>query len=84
MTAALAAHQLREREVRRLSNGDLPAVNLASLPSGTNRFFCPAARRPCRLGRAVNRRMWGRSFLRYVHAGLLLIGAVLLVQAMRR
>lgn len=33
------------------------------------------------LGRAVNRRMSGRSFLVYVHAGLLVIGAVLLFQS---
>src|SRR5262249_1776478 len=29
------------------------------------------------LGRAINRRMTGRSFLRYVHLGLLVVGAVL-------
>jgi uncharacterized protein len=34
------------------------------------------------LGRLVNRRLKGRSFLRYVHAGLLLIGAVLLLQTL--
>ena len=33
------------------------------------------------LGRAINRRMKGRSFLRLVHVGLLLVGAVLLIQA---
>ncbi len=36
------------------------------------------------LGRAINQRMSGRSFLRYVHVGLLLIGTVLLIQSMRR
>jgi uncharacterized membrane protein YfcA len=36
------------------------------------------------LGRAVNRRMKGQSFLRYVHVGLLVVGTVLLIQAMRR
>src|SRR4051812_12564618 len=36
------------------------------------------------LGRAINRRMSGRSFLRFIHVGLLLVGAVLLIQAMRR
>ena len=36
------------------------------------------------LGREVNKRMRGRSFLRYVHAGLLLIGTVLLIQSMTR
>ncbi len=35
------------------------------------------------LGRAVNRRMKGRSFLRYVHLGLLVVGAVLLIQSLR-
>jgi uncharacterized protein len=35
------------------------------------------------LGRAINRRMAGRSFLRFVHVGLLLVGAVLLFQAVR-
>ncbi|MFO0843945.1 MAG: sulfite exporter TauE/SafE family protein [Gemmataceae bacterium] len=34
------------------------------------------------LGRAVNRRLAGRSFLRYVHAALILIGIALLVQSM--
>ena len=36
------------------------------------------------LGRAINQRMEGRSFLRYVHVGLLVVGTVLLIQAMRR
>src|SRR5262245_14422303 len=36
------------------------------------------------LGRAINRRMEGRSFLRYVHVGLLVAGAVLLIQAVGR
>ena len=36
------------------------------------------------LGRAINRRMEGRSFLRYVHVGLLVVGAVLLIQAVCR
>lgn len=35
------------------------------------------------LGRAINRRLEGRSFLRYVHVGLLVVGSVLLIQAMR-
>ena len=33
------------------------------------------------LGRAVNQRLEAGSFLRYVHAGLVLIGVVLLLQA---
>jgi uncharacterized membrane protein YfcA len=33
------------------------------------------------LGRAINRRMAGRSFLRFVHVGLLMVGAGLLFQA---
>jgi len=36
------------------------------------------------LGRAINRRLSGRSFLRYVHVGLLVVGAVLLIQSRRR
>lgn len=35
------------------------------------------------LGRIINQRMTGRTFLIYVHAGLILIGAVLLIQAVR-
>jgi uncharacterized membrane protein YfcA len=33
------------------------------------------------LGRAVNRRMTGAAFFRYVHLGLIVIGAVLLIQS---
>jgi uncharacterized membrane protein YfcA len=36
------------------------------------------------LGRAINRRLAGRSFLRYVHLGLIGVGTVLLVQALRQ
>jgi uncharacterized membrane protein YfcA len=35
------------------------------------------------LGRWLNHRLRGDAFLRYVHAGLVCIGVVLLVQAMR-
>ena len=35
------------------------------------------------LGRTINRRLHGYAFLKYVHVGLVVIGAVLLVQAMR-
>jgi uncharacterized protein len=35
------------------------------------------------LGRAINRRLAGRSFLRYVHVGLLLVGTLLLLQWVR-
>ncbi len=35
------------------------------------------------LGRVINRRLHGDAFLKYVHVGLVVIGAVLLVQAMR-
>jgi len=35
------------------------------------------------LGRLVNRRMRGGAFLKFIHAGLILIGTTLLVQAMR-
>jgi uncharacterized protein len=36
------------------------------------------------LGREINRRLHGRSFIRFVHVGLIAIGATLLVQALRR
>jgi uncharacterized membrane protein YfcA len=36
------------------------------------------------LGRAANRRMTGRAFVLYVHAALILVAAVLFVQALRR
>lgn len=36
------------------------------------------------LGRALNRRMKGAAFVRYVHVGLIVVGAVLLVQAVWR
>jgi uncharacterized membrane protein YfcA len=36
------------------------------------------------LGRALNRRMKGHRFLVYIHAGLILVGAVLLAQALFR
>jgi uncharacterized protein len=35
------------------------------------------------LGRAINQRMERRSFLGYIHVGLLLVGTVLLIQSMR-
>jgi len=34
------------------------------------------------LGRAINQRMKGHSFRRYIHVGLLVVGVVLLIQAM--
>ena len=36
------------------------------------------------LGRAVNRRLTGSAFLRYIHAGLITIGTVLLLQSIIR
>jgi uncharacterized membrane protein YfcA len=48
---------------------------LWSLPTAVGAIF---------LGRVINRRMRGRSFFRYVHVGLLLVGAVLLLQSLRR
>ena len=36
------------------------------------------------LGRAVNRRLAGRSFLRYVHAALIVVGVTLLIQSVLR
>ena len=56
----------------------IPAVTryyLWSLPLALAAIF---------LGRAINRRMRGRSFFRYIHVGLLLIGTLLLIQSMRR
>jgi uncharacterized membrane protein YfcA len=56
----------------------IPAVNryfLWSLPLALAAIF---------LGRALNRRMQGRSFLRYIHGGLLVVGVVLLIQSLRR
>jgi uncharacterized membrane protein YfcA len=35
------------------------------------------------LGRAINQRMKGRVFLRYIHIGLLVVGMVLLIQSLR-
>jgi uncharacterized protein len=35
------------------------------------------------LGRVINRRLHGQAFLKYVHVGLVVIGATLLVQAVR-
>ena len=54
---------------------------------GVTRHFLwtlPLALAAIFLGRAINRRLEGRSFLRCVHVGLLVVGAVLLSQAMRR
>lgn len=56
----------------------IPAVTryyLWSLPLALAAIF---------LGRAINRRMRGRSFFRYIHVGLLLIGTLLLIQSMSR
>ena len=56
----------------------IPAVTryyLWSLPLAVAAIF---------LGRAINQRMSGRSFLRYIHVGLLLVGAVLLIQSMSK
>jgi uncharacterized membrane protein YfcA len=36
------------------------------------------------LGRAVNQRLDGRRFQRYVHSGLIVVGTVLLIQSLRR
>jgi uncharacterized membrane protein YfcA len=52
---------------------DVTRYFLLSLPVAVVAIF---------LGRLINRRLKGRSFILYVHAGLLLIGAVLLLQTM--
>ena len=44
-------------------------------------FSLPAVLVATLLGRVVNRRLSGRSFLRYVYSGLLVIGLALLAQA---
>jgi uncharacterized membrane protein YfcA len=41
----------------------------------------PAALVAILLGRAINRRLRGRAFLVYIHAGLIVIGLTLLVEA---
>jgi uncharacterized membrane protein YfcA len=55
-------------------------------PAVTRHYFwtLPLTLAAIFLGRAINRRMEGRSFLRYVHVGLLVVGAVLLIQAVNR
>jgi uncharacterized protein len=56
----------------------VPAVShyyLISLPVALPTIF---------LGRFVNQRMRGDSFLNYVHGGLVFVGVVLLIQAIRR
>jgi hypothetical protein len=56
----------------------IPAVTryyLWSLPVALAAIF---------LGRAINQRLKGLFFLRCVHVGLLVVGTVLLIQAMRR
>lgn len=56
----------------------VPAVThyyLTSLPVALPTIF---------LGRAINGRLRGDSFLKYVHGGLVCIGAILLIQAIRR
>jgi uncharacterized protein len=47
-------------------------------------WSCPAVLVAIPLGRAVNRRLRAAAFLRWVYAGLILIGLILIVQAMRR
>ena len=41
----------------------------------------PAALAAILIGRVINRRLHGDVFLKYVHVGLILIGAILLFQA---
>ena len=36
------------------------------------------------LGRMINHRLRGDTFLKYVHAGLVCVGVVLLIQAIRQ
>jgi uncharacterized protein len=56
----------------------VPAITryyLLSLPLALAAIF---------LGRAVNQRLDGRRFQRYVHCGLIVVGTVLLIQSIRR
>jgi uncharacterized membrane protein YfcA len=56
----------------------VPAVTryyVLSLPLAVTAIF---------LGRMVNQRLRGRSFLRYVHVGLILVGTMLLIQSVGR
>jgi uncharacterized membrane protein YfcA len=56
----------------------IPAVTryyLISLPAAVPAIF---------LGRFMNRRLQGDAFLKYVHAGLVCIGGLLLIQAIRK
>ncbi|MEO6982246.1 MAG: sulfite exporter TauE/SafE family protein [Edaphobacter sp.] len=56
----------------------VPAVThyyLVSLPVALPAIF---------LGRAVNRRLRGDAFIKYIHAGLVCTGVILLIQAIRR
>ena len=56
----------------------VPAVTryfLMSLPVALPAIF---------LGRMINHRLRGDAFLKYVHAGLVCVGVVLLMQAMRQ
>jgi hypothetical protein len=52
-----------------------------------SRYFLlsiPVAAASIVLGRVVNRRLAGRSFIRYVHLALIAIGVTLLIQALYR
>jgi uncharacterized membrane protein YfcA len=53
---------------------DVTRYYLLSLPPALTAIF---------LGRVINRRLDARRFLRYVHSGLVLVGVVLLLQALR-
>jgi uncharacterized membrane protein YfcA len=56
------------------------------VPAVTRYFLLslPAALAAIFLGRLVNRRLKGRSFLLYIHAGLIVVGLTLLTQALWR
>jgi uncharacterized membrane protein YfcA len=59
-------------------------AGLWTLPVTRYYLWClPLALAAILLGRAINQRMQGRAFLRYIHVGLLVVGTVLLVQALR-
>jgi uncharacterized membrane protein YfcA len=60
-------------------------AGLWTLPVTLYYLWClPLALTAIFLGRAINRRLTGRAFLRYVHVGLLAVGTILLIQSLRR
>ncbi len=57
---------------------------LLSLSLSLSLLSLPAALLAIVIGRALNRRLRGDGFFRYVYAGLIVIGAILVVQSLRK